>query len=78
MLDSRPLAIFKTLLSAPHEVVVSRHHAGGDENVVFDGHVGGDVSARLDLGVVADGRLVLKILDAAQRSLRNDGQLVRI
>ena len=57
--DRRPLHEGVALLRTAHEVVVRGVHAGRDEDVVLDRHVGGEVRAGLDLRVVADRGVVL-------------------
>ena len=52
--DRRALHQRMPLLGAAHEVVVRRHDAGRDEDVVLERRVGGDVGVGLDLRQRAD------------------------
>ncbi len=57
--DRRALHQLEPLLGAAHEVVVRRHHARGDEDVLLQRRVGGHVRLGLDLRARADRRVVL-------------------
>src|SRR5262249_37870534 len=57
--DRRALAQLVPPLRAAHKVVVRRLDAGGDEDVLLERRVRGDVRHRLDLRARADRRVVL-------------------
>ncbi len=59
-------------LRAAHEVVVRRHDAGSDEDVVLERRVGGDVRLRLDLRQRAHRRVVLDQRAAAEHDVVAD------
>src|SRR5256885_17007494 len=57
--DRRALDQLAPLFGASHVVVVRRRHTRGDEDVVLERRVGGDVGVSLDLGQGADRGVVL-------------------
>ncbi len=70
--DRRPRDELVAPLGAAHEVVVRRHDAGSDEDVVLERGVGGDVRLRLDLGQRAHRRVVLDQRAAAEHHVVAD------